>query len=196
MLSTGNSLQSQHDGTSHCIRKAVTSDAEAIFQIAHDNKLSDNQDQSANGFLVSDYGRNDYALFADEGNLHVLCAGSDIRAFMLKYDRAALDVGSTVNKALIAFSRDHFCVIKQICVDRQYQRHGYGKALYQQAQRECPNLFACVVTDQRQPNKQSASFHERMGFHACFTIRPDDGCLRTVYHYAAVGCGNIVKGGK
>ncbi len=165
------------------IRKAVGEDAEQISRIAEENGLKVFRKVKKQGFLVSDYSKEDYVLFINTCKyFYVLECNGAVKAFLFTYDQEELPSNSIVNVKIKNMAKHDFILIKQICVDAKEQNKGYGKMLYEYLMNTVNvDIFAAVVMQPK--NIASDEFHKELGFQCIGLVQAEDGMKRGIYYW-------------
>jgi len=165
------------------IRKAKIEDIDIICQIAEDSKLIDNKVNNINnGFLVSDYTGEDYKMFIKHDCLfYVLEKDNIVIAFLLAFNEKDMDSSFVINKTISDIAEDPYIIIKQICVNKNYARNGYGTELCEYFMMcHKKDIYTSVVLEPE--NKASINFHNKMGFICILTQTPEDNKRRAIYY--------------
>lgn len=167
------------------IRRAQETDLPAICQLSSalsHGRLEAGLDPVKTGFLVSDYGQDDYKSFLDSYDMFFVLAADDaIVAFVMAISSANMEDGQIYHE-IAQRQSGPFAYIKQVCTGIEYQRHGYGQMLYRHIFEltEC-TIYACIVEDEGLTNTRSIEFHEKLGFTRTFHYTPEDGLRRAVF---------------
>lgn len=174
------------------VRVARHTDVDSIFGIADSWALgvTEANELTAAGYLVSDFAKDDYAAFVETADYFHVAEGSvgEIMGFALAYSSRLVDpLKEWTNSLLRQTFQEPFVIVKQVAVERAHVSRGVGTALYEylQAATDRP-IYAAVATEPR--NEPSERFHRRMGFEPVLEITPPtDNIPRTVWRYLPMG---------
>lgn len=185
LKSTREGQQSMHEESSKItIRPAGPQDLEEIFRIAEENSKKNIPEEKAgeNGFLVSDYSKEDYADFLQRADyFFVIMVNKDIVGFMLAYSHDKIRKEEYINNLIRERSDVPFVLIKQVCIDKKNAGSGYAKNLYDYLFRHAREKKFSGAIVHKPRNTRSIEFHERLGFRLDFEATPEDGMPRGIY---------------
>lgn len=165
------------------IRKTEMGDIDQIVSIAKHNELKDAyyKEIQTRGFLVSRFSEANYRNYViDNEHFYVLEDRGVIRAFILIFKENELDYKSIVNAKIKDYTQRNFIVVKQICVEAESRRKGYGRKLYEYiAKLIKQDILAAIVLEPM--NIASIEFHKKLGYTSEFKITPEDGLTRGIF---------------
>lgn len=155
-----------------------------IFKIANSYQVQDpNVDiPHSEGFLVSNFRKNDYLRFLDTAEYYFAAADdSTVQGFLLGFSQSGIGGNSFADNAVQDYANGPFIIVKQICVRKGSSGLGIGTALYENLFRKIPKtpVFAAIVTDPA--NVASIEFHTKLGFTQVLRITPPDGIPRSIW---------------
>lgn len=166
------------------LRRARQNDAQAISEIAFENSLevlAKDGDKIEGGFLVSGFDIKEYErMIRSYDHFYVVEIRKKVRGFIFAYDNKACDMNLNVNKSIAEHSDGAFLIIKQVCVDREYQGKGFGSLLYEHMlESSAVPVYASIVEEPY--NEASVHFHMRHNFKKTISVKAEDGMMRMVF---------------
>jgi len=165
------------------IRKARVADAATVYGIAmqYDLNAEEVQESLSKGFLVSAYSKKEYAGFAEDSNFFYLFEiDAGAIAFLLAFSGHSPHIGP-FRETFFEAAGDDFVLIKQVCVDRRYQRGGYGSALYRKVLSDARDRAVAAAIVLQPYNDASVRFHEKLGFRKTIEFTPQDSMRRGLW---------------
>lgn len=161
------------------IRKAKIKDVDAIFRIAEENKLND--DNVKQGFLVSDFSRLDYLTKIEAlAHFYVIECEKKIVGFTFLYQSHDMDMSLKVNQNIKKASQGKFLIIKQVAIAKSHQHLGMGREIYDFLFRQFDcDFFTAIVSEPK--NQISIDFHLKTGFEKIADVLENDGLPREIY---------------
>jgi predicted GNAT superfamily acetyltransferase len=164
------------------IRPAQESDISSMLEIAQQRALEGSQENaSKNGFLVSNFSRDDYCELLQRAEyLYVAAIHSEVVGFVIAYSRDRIGEDEWLNMQMID-NFHNFTVIKQVGVSKAHSGKSIATRLYERILERAGSgtVIAAVVSDP--PNRPSEALHRKMGFQPLTTLTPPDGIPRTVW---------------
>ena len=164
------------------IRPAQESDISSMLKIAQQRALQGSQENaSKNGFLVSNFSRDDYCELLQRAEyFYVAAIHSEVVGFVIAYSRDRIGEDEWLNMQMID-NFHNFTVIKQVGVSKAHSGKSIATRLYARILERAGSgtVVAAVVSDP--PNRPSEALHRKMGFQPVTTLTPPDGIPRTVW---------------
>jgi predicted GNAT superfamily acetyltransferase len=174
------------------IRKARVQDAKRIYEIAKSNSLTQltKKETVLSGFLVSEFDLDTYIKYIENlEQFYVLEKNGDVKAFILAFKDDELDNDLIVNKRIRDYAKNSYCVIKQVCVDKDCHRKGYATKLYDYYINSVEgDIYLSIVFEPY--NSVSVQFHTKMGFQERFTVIAEDNIKRGIFLWVNHNNGN------
>lgn len=174
------------------IRKARVQDAKRIYEIAKSNSLTQltKKETVLSGFLVSEFDLDTYIKYIKNlEQFYVLEKNGDVKAFILAFKDDELDNDLIVNKKIRNYAKNSYCVIKQVCVDKDCHRKGYATKLYDYYINSVEgDIYLSIVFEPY--NSASVQFHTKMGFQERFTVIAEDNIKRGIFLWINHNNGN------
>lgn len=174
-----NKITKNHDVS---IAKASHADVRNICMLAH--KITDvggAAEKKNNGFIIP-YTENEYHEFAEHADyFFTLYSGDILTGFVLAHSsQKTNEFGGEVYKFINESIDDEYIIVRQICVDPEYSRKGYGKMLYEhifRLARKSSNKYAgaiCFIW-KKPLNMESEKFHNKTGWKEINTYSLKNG---------------------
>lgn len=162
------------------VRKAKLTDVDDILRIAKIKSLKNlEKDDLNNGFLISDFNKEDYVHFIENANFcFVAEKNKEIIGFSISY----LSTNSLINDKIKDVLKEHqnkpYIIGKQVaCLNGYNAGLRLIKAMIDLAD-NLPIINAIVLDPY---NEKSVQLHEKFGCKKVVEFTPDDGILRGVW---------------
>lgn len=133
------------------------------------------------GFLVSNYEAADYQEFLTRAeHFYVARCGEKLAGFLIAYSSDRVGPEEWLNTQ-VKKHFDKFVVIKQICVDPEYESRGIASLFYEYVIIRSPGLPIVAAVVSEPENEPSRRLHQRLGFQPSLELTPPDGLRRLVW---------------